>query len=64
MKATDPRYHVGLGIVYDHGKSGFSFDRTATIADLWKLLFHTLVRHPIKATVQASRHTTGGFVSD
>lgn len=64
MKATDPRYHVGLGIVYEHGKSGFSFDRTATFADLWRLLFHNLLRHPIRTTIRAGRFTSGGIVSD
>lgn len=64
MKATDPRYHVGLGIVYANGASGFSFDRTATFADLWKLLFYNLIRHPIRTTIRATRFTSGGIISD
>jgi hypothetical protein len=54
MKATDGRYHVGLGLLLD-GK--FSFDRTATLADLWAILIHAFLRHPLKTTILSRRYS-------
>jgi hypothetical protein len=63
MKATDERYHVGLGVILDQHGGRFSFDRSATFADLWAVLFWNLIRHPLRTTVFARRYHSGRSVT-
>ena len=59
MNATDPRYHVGLGIILENFDDQFSFDRSASLADLWQILFWNLIRHPIKTIFRSKDFMPG-----